>query len=144
MMEIEKSNKERLDELELKMREYDQVECPLIHRFLPGVYLREIFMPADSLIVSKIHKTTHAFIVSMGTVYVKVNDNEWEKIEAPYQGTTLPGTRRILYVQENCVWTTIHRNETDTRNLDELEDMIIQKNENPLLQPLKKEVISQY
>ena len=31
------------------MVEYEPVNCPLIHRFVPGLYIREIFMPADSL-----------------------------------------------------------------------------------------------
>ena len=141
-MEIQKSNKERLDELELELRQMDQVNCPLIHRFTPGLYIREIFMPAGSLIVSKIHKTCHPFIVSKGVVHVKINDGEWKRIEAPYSDTTQPGTRRVLYVEEDTIWTTIHRNENDTRDLEELEDIIIEKNDNPLLYPLKKEVIS--
>ena len=120
----------------------EQVNCPLIHRFTPGLYIREIFMPAGSLIVSKIHKTCHPFIVSKGVVHVKINDGEWKRIEAPYSDTTQPGTRRVLYVEEDTIWTTIHRNENDTRDLEELEDIIIEKNDNPLLYPLKKEVIS--
>lgn len=141
---MEISNKERLDELELELRKHKQVDCPLINRFTPGLYIREIYMPANTLIVSKIHKTTHPFIVSKGIVEVKINDGEWERIEAPYSGTTLPGTRRVLFIVEDCIWTTIHNNDSETQDLDELEEMIIEKNDNPLLAPFKKELISQY
>lgn len=143
-MEVEKSNKGRLDELELELRNHKQIECPLIHRFTPGMYIREIYMPANTLIVSKIHKTIHPFFIMKGIVEVKINDGEWERLEAPYSGVTVPGTRRVLFIVEDCVWATVHLNDNDTENLEELEEMIIQRHENPLLQPLKKEVISQY
>lgn len=97
-------------------------------------------MPTDTLIVSKIHKTEHPFIVSAGVAHVKINDGEWERIEAPYEGTTYPGTRRLLYIEKDCVWTTIHLNENNTRDLQELEDRIIQLNDNSLLQPLTKNI----
>ena len=43
-----------------------QVECPLKHYFAPGVYLREIFMPAGSVVIGKIHKTEHFNIIQKG------------------------------------------------------------------------------
>lgn len=137
-----KSVSQQIDELEAKMVEYEPVECPLIHRFVPGMYIREIFMPAGSLITSQIHKTEHPFIVSAGSAYVKINDDEWELIEAPYTGITKPGTRRILYIEEDCVWTTIHavdiKPEGDSyeaveKAVELINEQIIEQHINPLL-----------
>lgn len=120
------------------LNNFDVVECPLKHTFTPGLYIREIFMPKDSVITSKIHKTEHPFIVSKGVVSVSIDAGEWQLIEAPYSGITKPGTRRILWVHEDTIWTTIHAN-PDNENENEIEERIIEKHENPLLNIKEKE-----
>lgn len=130
--------KERLDEFEVALSQQDQVECPLIHRFTPGLYSREIFMPEGALIISKIHKTRHQFVISDGTALVKINDGEWKELSAPWTGITEIGTRRVLYIAKNCTWTTFHPIEIapieDTTEaikmaVSEIEDIIIEKNQ---------------
>lgn len=100
----------RIDELEAVMlANLPQVDCPLTHKFVPGMYIREIFMPAGSLITSLIHKTEHPFFILKGSVHVKITDDEWQVLSAPYSGITYPGTRRILYIEQDCVWVTVHK-----------------------------------
>lgn len=99
----------KIDSLEAAMAELEPVDCPLVHRFTPGLYTREIFMPAGSMITSLIHKTEHPFFVLKGSVSVfNESDGEVKQIEAPYVGITKPGTRRVLYVHSDCVWVTTH------------------------------------
>lgn len=139
-IEIPLNNK--IDELEAAMMEYEPVDCPLNHRFLPGIYIREIMMAAGSLVTSMIHKTTHAYFVLQGKVSV-ISENFGEQyIEAPFTGTTFPNTRRVLYIHENCVWITVHptsiqpRDESPEALLEAvalIEDEILEKRENPLL-----------
>ena len=58
----QKTRDEKIDELEAVMLEnFPIIDCPLVHRFTEGLYVREIFMPAGSLITSKIHKTQHQY-----------------------------------------------------------------------------------
>jgi hypothetical protein len=146
---IEKTTMERIDELELAMSNLPPVVSPLQHTFYPGLYKRKIFMEAGSLITSKIHKTCHPFFVMCGKVSV-YSDNDGEQlIEAPFDGTTQPATRRILYIHENCVWITVHATDVIPESDSEedlikaawdVEDVIIQKHVNPLLiQKSKKE-----
>lgn len=131
---IIRENDGRVDELEAFMADnYQIVECPLVHRFTPGMYIREIFMPAGSLVTSKIHKTEHPFTVSKGKVAVSIDGKDWEEFEAPYTGITKPGTRRILYIIEDCIWTTYHANPSDSQDVSEIEERIIEKRENNLL-----------
>lgn len=100
---------EFIDNLQVVMSELPQVNCPLKHVFSPGMYIRQIFMPAGTVIVSKIHNTTHPYIVSMGIVDVYNSEkDEVVHIEAPYLGITKPGTRRVLNVITDCIWTTFH------------------------------------
>lgn len=103
------STNDRIDELEEKMLEScPVVDCPLTHNFVPGYYIRTIFMPAGTLITSQIHNTKHCFNVSKGIVDVRVNDEEWVRLEAPHWGVTQPGTRRVLVIAEDAIWTTFH------------------------------------
>lgn len=135
---------ERIDELEAEMIKGDLVDCPLSHMFTDGMYIRQIFMPAGSLIVSKIHKTQHPFTISKGKAAVKVNEEEWSLLEAPYTSITQPGTRRVLYILEDCVWTTYHplddikfdyndmTEEEKLRIVDDIENRIIEPHINSI------------
>jgi len=103
------------------------------------MYIREIFMPAGSLITSKVHKTEHPYIVSYGKVAVSIDSNDWIEITAPYTNITKPGTRRVLYILEDCIWTTFHRidgmkSEYNELNDDEKEN-IVKEIEEKILEP---------
>lgn len=109
-------------------------QLPVRDYFFPGLYLREIFMPAGFIVVSKRHKTEHPFIVSQGVVRVYDElDGQPVEIHAPYQGRTLPGTKRVLYTLDDTVWTTIHLNPDNLRDIAELERGLIIPDDNPLL-----------
>jgi hypothetical protein len=43
-----------------------------------------------------------------------------------------------LYVIEDCVWTTYHLNPTNTQDVAEIEERIIEKHENPFIDNIKK------
>lgn len=122
--------KDLLDDLEANMLASNiQVECPLIHRFTPGLYIREIFMPAGSFIISKIHRTEHPYIVSKGRVTVITESDGEILIEAPHTGITKPGTRRVLYCHEDTVWITVHAIK-DGETVEDIEHRIIEPNIN--------------
>ncbi len=106
----------------------DPIVFPLKHRFTDGMYIREIFMPAGSILTSMIHKTNHPFVVSKGKCKVYDGDNVLE-IEAPYTGITEPNTRRLIYVEEDTIWTTFHAtNKTDVEEIEK-EIIVDRKNE---------------
>jgi len=132
-----------LDELESVMLEnFPMINCPLVHRFTEGLYVREIFMPAGSLITSKIHKTQHQFFILKGAVSVWTNEGEEVYLEAPYIGITEPGTRRLLYIWEDCIWATSHPN-PNNETIEEIEERIIEKYDNPLLSEELKEKLKE-
>ena len=119
-----------IDEIEGLMAQCETVEFPLKHTFIDGFYIREIFMPAGSMLTSKIHKTEHPYYVSKGKINVII-DGEVKHIEAPYWGITKAGTRRLLYAVEDCTWTTFHA--TDKTTPEEVEEEIIEPHDNPFL-----------
>lgn len=111
----------RMEELIAKA---PQVEFPLIHRFTPGLYIREIFMPAGAVLTSKIHKTEHPFVISKGRVSVYSEGQGVEMLVAPHTGVTKPGTRRVLCIHEDTVWITFHP--TQETDLEVIEQLLIE------------------
>jgi len=104
---------------------------PLEHSFGDGLYIRKIFMPAGQLMVTKIHKKKHPFFVLKGECDV-VSENGTQKVKGPYNGITLPGTQRLIYVREDTIWITVHA--TDKTDLKEIEEEVIAKDfSDPLL-----------
>ncbi len=101
--------------------------CPLVHSYGDGCYIRQIFMPAGTLIISKIHKKTHPYFVMTGKAWV-ATENGVELIQAPYQDITQAGTQRLLYILEDMVWITTHV--TEETDLDKIEEEIIAKDFN--------------
>ena len=80
---------------------------PLKHTFAHGLYIREIFMPKGQLFTTGIHKQEHPYFIQKGIVSV-LTENGIEKIEAPYNGITQPGTKRAIYIHEDTIWITVH------------------------------------
>lgn len=117
---------------EARKRGQGQDVAPVTHRFTPGLYIREIFMRKSLVVSSHIHKTEHPFVVSQGKLLVYREDqNKSALIEAPHTGITKPGTRRLLVILEDTIWTTFHP--TKETDVGVIEDQILVKYENPLL-----------
>lgn len=111
-------NIERLTGLEREMANYAPQECEIIHHFAPGVYAREMRVPAGTFLTGKIHRFAHLNIMSAGKVTI-VNESGRQTVEAPFSFTSEPGTKRAFYMHEFTVWTTIHP--TDETDLEKLE-----------------------
>lgn len=106
-------------------------ESPLNHYFAPGMYAREIHMKAGDRIIGKIHKHAHINIISKGVVDVITEDGS-ARYKAPYTFISEPETKRFVSIVTDTIWTTIHA--TDSKDLDEIEDEIIMKSYDSLIE----------
>lgn len=120
-----------LKKLAKELPSTDHVECPLNHYFAPNIYVREIFMPAGSLVLGKTHLTTHLNSVVMGCVRLMMN-NKIQEISAPYTFVSEAGTQKALYIVKDCIWQTTHYNPTNTQSVSELEDVLVEDNNDQL------------
>ena len=100
------------------------IEVPVKHRFIPGLYIREVYVPAGSGIVTMVHKTENPFVVSKGKVLVWTKEDGVVCIEAPFTGITKPGTCRLCLVLEDLIWTTFHPNPTNETDIEKIEKML--------------------
>ena len=105
----------------------DTEKCPLTHSFSDGIYCREIKIPAGMVITGKIHKHEHPNYLMSGEVLVLTEDGGSETLKGPLSMMSKGGTKRALYAITDLVWTTIHHNPTNTRDLKEIEKIVIAK-----------------
>ena len=96
-----------------EMKKQPQVEMRLEHYFAPGIYARELHIPAGVMLTGKIHKYPQLNILSKGRIKV-LTDNGVVDVEAPFTVVSPAGTKRIALAVTDCVWTTIlQTDETD-------------------------------
>lgn len=108
-----------LEAVMLQMKEH-QIELPLKHHFAPGIYMREMFIPAGVTLTGMIHKTEHFCILSQGKVQVTSEDGV-KTLEASSVVHATPGAKRAIHALQDSVWINVHYNPTNEQDLDNIE-----------------------
>lgn len=152
---IIRQNDDVVDEIEAQMAALNNaIDCPLDHVFTKGLYSRTILMCKREegllhVLTSRIHKTQHQFFIFQGKLSISIDGKEWQYFEAPCKGVTLPGTRRILAIYEDTIFTTVHplpfitgeennwSEEKKNELLLKIENVLLEKHENKLISQTK-------
>jgi len=116
--------KDKVSEVGRCLSKLQQTQCPVTHRFAPGVYLREIFMPADTVVIGKVHKTEHFNVLIKGACLIVHDDGRREELRAPMTFVSGAGVQKVLYITEDMIWQTIHV--TPETDMAKLEEMIVE------------------
>lgn len=124
------SMREKVFAIEDEIRKLPKAEIAERHYFSPGVYAREITIPAGTVLTGKIHKYAQLNILSKGDISVLTEDGI-KRVQAPFTIVSPAGTKRVAYVHEEVVWTTIHG--TDETDLEKLEAHFIAQSEEEYL-----------
>lgn len=114
-----------MGQAEAALLDLPQVNIPVAHRFAPGVYLREVLIPAGTFVIGHEHKTEHFNVVLSGTVILFHGDGKIESISGPAIFVSKPGVRKVLFSWTDTRWTTIHP--TEETDIEKLEDALIVK-----------------
>jgi len=105
--------REDIERLQASLSALPQMELMTRHYWADGMYCRELFRPAGTTIVGKVHKREHFYIVASGIVTV-VGDGKRETIEGPKVLVSQPGTKRAVFAHTDATCITVHRtSETD-------------------------------
>ena len=107
-----------------ELLKHEQVDCPVIHRFGPGIYIREFSVPAGTFVVGHYHKTDHMNVFLKGRVTMLNEDGTTSDLKAPVVFTGGPG-RKMGLVTEDMVQLTIHA--TEETDIETLEEMYLDK-----------------
>ena len=98
--------------------------CPVEHFFAEGSYGRQITMPKGLVVVGKIHKHSHVNVISQGHVMVFTEHDGLYELKAPCTFVSKPGTKRVVLMLEETIWTTVHV--TTSTNLADIEREVIE------------------
>lgn len=101
----------------------DNPRCPLKHTFVDGLYVREISIPAGSVLTGKIHRHAHPNFLVSGSVEMFTEQEGLRVIHGPLFMISLPGTKRVLRAITDLVWITVHR--VESTNPEDAEKEII-------------------
>ena len=112
-----------LQEHMLALPDEVQIQLETRHTFAPGIYIREMVVPKDTIVIGKVPKTEYLNIVSKGAMSV-ATEAGMKRFEASDVVRTKPGLKRAAQAHEDSVWVTIHQNPTNERDIDKLEDML--------------------
>lgn len=103
---------------------YELPGSGLSHEFGDGIYVRTCKLPKGMLLTSKIHKTSHPYFILSGRAKVLTEEGVKEVV-GPCHGITPAGTKRLIFVIEDMVWSTAHA--TKHKDLKKIEKQIIAK-----------------
>tara|TARA_R100000935_G_C2834387_1_gene167149 strand:- start:2366 stop:2824 length:459 start_codon:yes stop_codon:yes gene_type:complete len=115
--------------LENKLLTYDSPDIvkgnsnsfPLTHSFSDGVYIREMSMLKDGIVIGKIHNRTQTWFLMKGRI--KIATEEGTIIyNAPTYVNAIAGAKRVIQALEDSVFINVHPNPdntTDTKKLEE-------------------------
>ena len=99
---------------------------PLKHTFADGIYVRQMSMNPGSVVVGAIHKHLHVWFLLTGHISV-VTEESTEDYIAPCYVVATPGTKRVIYAHEKSIFVNVHKNPTNTQDIQQLEKNIVAK-----------------
>lgn len=111
------------------------------HFFAPGMYLRELVVPAGMLIVGKIHKHEHFLMVLKGRAEV-ISEFGRMTVEAGHISISPAGVKRIVLALEDTQFVTVHVNKEDSHDLTVIEAEHIEPEILSMNAPVNQEVLT--
>lgn len=120
---------EQIYKLQSALSVFPQIELETSHYFADGMYCRVIPRPAGTVLVGKVHKKEHFYIVCSGTI--RVTTDEWMRdVIGPEVIVSKTGTKRAVLALTDAVCLTVHR--TENTDLDEMEKELLEPDDTAL------------
>jgi hypothetical protein len=104
--------------LQAEVSAMPQYEPKTKHYFHAGMYCREVWRHAGVLVVGRVHKKEHFYVIAQGTVLI-TTDEMVDRITGPAVLMCKPGTKRAVYSETEALCMTFHV--TDAKTVEEAE-----------------------
>jgi hypothetical protein len=115
---------ERMQALQDAVSRLPQYEPVTKHYFHGGMYCREVYRDAGVLVVGKVHKKEHFYVIVSGTVSITDGSGEAQQVAGPCVIKSMPGTKRAVLSLTPAVCMTFHR--TDSTDVEAAEAEIVE------------------
>jgi quercetin dioxygenase-like cupin family protein len=122
-MELSLDLQPDVQRLQDEISKYPQYEPPTEHIFHGGMYCRQVWRPAGCVIVGKVHKKEHFYMVVSGVVKVTTDDGV-QTLMAPAMLCSKPGTKRAVYAETDALCMTVHR--VDSTTVEDVESELVE------------------
>ena len=119
--------RQRVEQLQFEVSKLPQYEPQTKHTFHGGMYCREVWRPAGVLVIGKVHKKEHFYVIIYGTVRITTDDGV-QTITGPCVLSSSPGTKRAVYAETDALCATFHRVETTT--IEDAESELVEDDPN--------------
>jgi hypothetical protein len=111
------------DVIDAALSRLPQLDLPLRNFYAPGIYGRELTIPAGTLLTGRRHKDAHLFMVHAGEITIWGDDVPPEVVTGPHTCVGGRGARRVGYAHSDVVCTTVFRNPDNLRDPDAILDL---------------------
>ena len=101
-------------------------QFPLKHSFADGIYVRQMSMDKGSSVIGAIHNHLHVWFLLTGNISV-ATEEAIEDYIAPCYVIATPGTKRVIYANEDSIFVNVHKNPSNTENIQELEGELVSR-----------------
>ena len=98
---------EQIRALEAEVVKLPQADCPITDHFADGIYGREMFAPAGTLLVGKMHRHRTLNVLLAGRLKVTGEDGAVREITAPAVYVTPARCKKVAYVLEDVRWLNV-------------------------------------
>jgi hypothetical protein len=119
-----------------------QYEPETKHTFHAGMYCREVWRPAGVIVVGKIHKKEHFYLIVSGTVAI-TTDEGVKSVTGPHLLCSKPGTKRAVYAETDALCMTFHV--VDAKTIEDAEQELVEEDNSSMFtlgNKLKNEVLT--
>jgi hypothetical protein len=114
---------DKVEALQAELLKLPQYEPITKHTFHGGMYCREVFREAGILIVGKVHKKEHFYLVVGGTVAI-TTDEGVQFVTGPHLLCSKPGTKRAVYAETDALCMTFHC--VESTNVEDAESELVE------------------
>jgi len=120
---------QRVEKLQVEVSKLPQYEPQTKHTFHGGMYCREVWRPAGVLVIGKVHKKEHFYVIMYGTVSITTDDGV-RSITGPCILNSMSGTKRAVYAETDALCVTFHR--VDSSTIEDAETELVDADPNTM------------
>jgi hypothetical protein len=93
------------------------------HCFSDSLYVRKAFFPQGAMVITVVHKKAYPLVLLSGSIVVSTADGV-EEFVGPAYILTEPGTKRVVFHQEDSFLVSVHPNPDGITDLKEMEKQL--------------------
>jgi hypothetical protein len=134
--------RQKVQALQDVISQLPQYEPETKHTFHAGMYCREVWRPAGVIIVGKVHKKEHFYLIVSGTVAI-TTDEGVKSVTGPTLLCSKPGTKRAVYAETDALCMTFHV--VDAKTIEDAEQELVEEDDSSMFtlgNKLKNEVLA--